>query len=238
MLELIFAIFYKEYKEQRRKTISIIVLFVILSAWIFNVIVLIQGLKQFNDKRILQLITNHLVTHQTLSFYFIICFIFSVSIFYKEKISKTYEVLFVTPLTPITVWIGKSIFIYTISLFFSYIGVFFALIIIYLFMFPTVHFVIPSFPSIIFLLIIFPLLSLLFTLFYGLIAILSKESSLSNLLFFLIGICYMALSSSNIINSITWSLLVPYFIVILVLFFVVIFSSKYLTPERIVLIKK
>nr|MBA4405571.1 hypothetical protein [Nanoarchaeum sp.] len=226
----------KEFKEQRKKVVTFVIMAFILLVWVFNTIIITKSIQNIEVEKLLSHISNLLFTHQAFSFFFIICFMFSVSLFYKEKVSKTLESLLVTPLTPKMIWFGKSFFIFLIGVSFSYFGVFFCFITLNYFLNPSGSIVYPDAPSLFFFFAIFPPLSLILACLIGLINLLSSGSTISNVIFLLIGIGYMAITSAKADRmTMNWAIIFIYFAFLCILTVIVVIGSRFLTKERIIM---
>lgn len=225
----------KEFQEYRHKPVLFVVPLFAIAPFIIVLILLSKRFQTVGASSVLPLFVNTLFTHYALSFFFVASFGVVISLFYKERLSKSLEALLVTPLGLHQIWLGKSLFLFLWGYCYSMIGVLTASLFLGLLSNMEGAIIFPGTASLFFFFCVFPLVALVATAFVGLVNLFSESAALSNMIFLMIGIGYMVLSSLKAEGmQVTWETIPHYLLVTLALGIFVLIWSRRLTKERVI----
>ena len=153
------VILWKEFSEQRDKRTMLIATLVasIVSIPSFSfppLLFLRSGLQHG-----VELTRGTLYTFFSLAAYLIASTIFTTAVFDKERLSGTIEVLLATPLRPVSVWLGKTLFVFIASYSFATFIIWMSTLVINLFRGPSAPRFLPTAQGFVFFFCLFPVLA-------------------------------------------------------------------------------
>jgi ABC-2 type transport system permease protein len=185
---------------------------------------------------------NESIMKTAMDFYFIFYSIMTVlllaysanyNIFLQDKIKKTIHSLLSTPLNIKTIWLGKTLAIFTVGYILSLILSFIFLLILNNYIVPDKN-IFPSIYGIISLLVINPFICILLIGNIGILTLVSKDETkvrIGFLVFLVAPLFFLKPEKLNVDLSI-----LPYqIIVVLVLFIITYISLKFLSNEKVIL---
>jgi hypothetical protein len=226
----------KEFWEQSRKAYTFIFLafFPVVAGLQFSYIV--KRTEPSIRNVIAPLLIDNLFTHYAIALFWIASFMFLQSAISKEKLTKSIEILLVTPLSPRKMWLGKSLYIWGWGMCAPILLVTVGLISIHTVIENPSEVVLPSSPAILFFFLILPFLCFVMIALNALLHLLFSHPTLLSMVYFFMGFLYFFLSTARARSfGFSWSALLISIIIILVLGGLLLALSKRLTRERIIL---
>ncbi|MFA4947147.1 MAG: hypothetical protein WC674_01400 [Candidatus Krumholzibacteriia bacterium] len=226
----------KEFKEQRRRRSQLLMLVMMLFLWMYNIRLISKTFQRLGYSGAASMLIGNLFTHQVMSCSIIVSFAGLASLFYKEKHSRTLENLLTTAMTPKAVWIGKSLFMYLIGLTFSYVAAAIGLVLLNVSLGGGTRFILPNEPALVFFFVIFPVLFFLLCSLMSLIHLISGSGYVGNMIYLLIGIGYLGMSSARMKSMlVSWNTICYYAAFLGLLLCLVVLLSRLLTKERMIM---
>ncbi|HOQ47243.1 MAG TPA: ABC transporter permease [Bryobacteraceae bacterium] len=230
------TIVWKEFAGLRGKISIIAIIVGMVAFWCTNLAFIARDLEQRGAAAdTLKVLADAVVSHYALSVSMIIFFLNANQVFHKERHTRTLESLLATPISPVSVWAGKTIFGVMGGLLFSVVLAIGGVVTLNVTT-GVSEILIPNTPAVVFLVLLLPLLSCAICGLLGVINLLSSNSVLCNAAFFLLAMVYFGVSTAKVRSMlVTWETCGGCLVVCLSLLLVTRYLLRLLTCERVLL---
>lgn len=228
--ERIRTLIEKEFSEHIRSSKVPLMLCLMGCAWTVNFVIVGRALSRVGQPQLLLFLIDSLFSHNALFMSLILLFVLSSQLFQKEKQARTLETLLTTAVTPVEVWLAKSLFASAVGIIFAVAVCFLVCVALSLDLGLLVH---PSGRALVFLFCIIPPLVGSIVALLALAHLLSWNPIVCNIAVMLVGMSYFAGSVARPREfALSWHMVWMYALGTIGLLIVARIMARYATRER------